>query len=466
MLPLLPAAQSITDVSAELPAWDAIISVLLLQGGFNSKLVLIGTGLLGVAAGIVGSFALLRKRALMGDALAHSALPGLCAAYMLSHMLGFEDKNFLFLLFGAALSGVAGVVVVQFLSHFTRLSEDSAIGVVLSVFFGAGVVLLSMIQSMQGSGAAGLAHFIYGQTAAMRSIDAVLISSTALFAVLCAYFLRKEFSLICFDREFAVVQGWPVSRIDLLMMALVTLVTVIGLQSVGIILVVSLLIIPAASARFWTESLNLMITLSALIGGFSGYIGAAASALFPRLPAGAVIVLVSGQVFLISFFFAPRRGILAGGVRLLSIRYMVFKDHLLRDIYETYETTRQASGSWLTYRAVPYLRTLTHWRRLAALKLFKLQGLLRIQGDSLMLSAAGQAEAERLIRNHRLWEQYIFEYADISLSHVDYSADFAEHVLSPEIVDKLEKKLSAAAEEAAATVPASMHPLEKDKADV
>jgi manganese/zinc/iron transport system permease protein len=196
--------------------------------------VLAGTTLLGLAAGVIGAFALLRKRSLMADALSHATLPGIGLAFLAATALGSAGKSLPVLLLGAAVTGVLGVLCVQALLRHTRLREDAAIGIVLSVFFGAGVVVLSAIQKHAGGSAGGLSHFIYGQTAAMRVSDATLMGGIALAAVLAAALLLKEFALVCFNDAFARVDGWPVSLIDLLMMALVVLVTVAGLQAVGL----------------------------------------------------------------------------------------------------------------------------------------------------------------------------------------------------------------------------------------
>ena len=418
-----------------------IYDVLLLRAGFNSVVVIIGATLLGVAAGIVGAFALLRKRAMMSDALAHSTLPGLVLAFFAAALWGFEAKNFYILLCGAILSGGAGVLVVQAISRYTRLTEDTAIGIVLSVFFGAGVVLLSAAQNMHSAGAAGLNNFIYGQTAAMRSVDAYFIFIIALVVIFAAFIFLKEFSLVSFDSEFALVQGWKTSHIDLIMMSLVTVVTVLGLQVVGIILIVALLIIPAAAARFWTERLSSMILISALIGGLSGYLGSAASSLLPRLPAGAVIVLAAGIIFIVSFLFAPRRGVLVGTYRLLYLRLKVFTDHVLRDLYESLERDEVDLRSQISIRRVPILRNMQKIHLKSILQVLQFQGFISCRNGSVSLTERGLQEARRLIRNHRLWEQYIFEYAGVAPTHVDYSADFAEHALSAEIIDKLESSL-------------------------
>ena len=286
---------------AEFAAWSAaFLQVLLLQGGYNTVVVMAGVSLLGVAAGAIGSFALLRKRAMMSDVLSHATLPGIGLAFLVAVALGANARSLPVLLAGATLAAIAAAAAVHWLSRVGRLPEDAAMGAVLSVFFGLGAVLLSYIQSLRTGAEGGLARFILGQTAAMSEQDAVLIGAVAAFAIAAIILLAKEFRIVCFDPEFGAVQGWPIARIDLMLMALVVLVAVIGLQAVGMILIIALMIIPAAAARLWTDRLWTMVALSAAIGGASAWIGAALSATLPNAPAGGLIVLVAGAIFIAS----------------------------------------------------------------------------------------------------------------------------------------------------------------------
>lgn len=433
------APRSITDVSFDWPSLERIVQTLTLQAGYNTTLVLIGTTLLGVAAGTVGAFALLRKRSLMGDALSHASLPGIAGAFIFAAAFGLAGKSLLVLLTGAAITGVLAVVTVQLMVRHTRLTEDAAIGVVLSVFFGAGVVLLSYIQNMSTGDQAGIATFIYGQTAAMNARDAMLMGAVAIAAVAGAALLLKEFALVCFDEDFAAVQGWPVSFIDLLMMALIVLVIVVGLQAVGLILVVAMLIIPAAAARFWTDKLGRMTTVAACIGGVSGYLGAGASALFPRLPTGSVIVLIAGLLFVISMALAPKRGVAANVIRAIRVKLKVASDHMLVDTLQLEskgvdDSTVSARGrmqerAWSRPNA-SVIRTWLAWR-----------GLLKRTAGSMALTPAGETRARQILRTRRLWELYLVTFADVAPSHVDWSADLVEHVLPRQLVDELEAAL-------------------------
>ena len=413
---------------------------LSLQSGYNSMVVIIGTTLLGISAGVVGVFALLRKRSLMADALSHATLPGIGLAFIIATALGFEGRSLPNLLLGATVTGVLGVLTIQWLVRSTRLKEDAAIGIVLSVFFGAGVVLLSVVQSMKAGTAGGLNHFIYGQTAAMSAADAMIMGLIAILTVCIAFFLLKEFALVCFNDAFAQVTGWPVSKIDLLMMGLVALVTVAGLQAVGLILVVAMLIIPAVAARFWTEKLWMLVLLAGFIGGLSGYLGSVASALFPRKPAGAVIVLTAGFIFSLSLFFAPSRGVVASLVRRFRLKLRIATDHLL----EAAVQSRTAGEALMNRAQTQELKSKRHWG--LGLSFFvplfvRMKGLGRFQGGAFWVSEAGLERGARVERNHRLWGQYLLSYADIAPGHIDWTVDQVEHVLSPELIDELESLL-------------------------
>ena len=425
-----------------------LIDVFTFQAGYNSAVVVAGTTFLGIAAGVIGTFALLRNRALMGDALAHSALPGLGVAFILGGVLCIGGRELWFLLLGATISGVLGVLCVQILSRYSRLNEDTAIGAVLSCFFGAGVVLMSIIQSLGTGEEGGLNHFIYGQTAAMRLSDAYLTLAVAGCVLISTLLLTKEFRLVSFDHAFAVSDGWPVSKIDLLMMALVVAVTVVGLQAVGLLLIIALLVIPPAAARFWTDRLSSMLVISAIIGGLSGYLGSAISALYPKMPTGAVIVLVAGAIFFVSFIFAPSRGLFSTLLANFKLSLRISEDHFLRELYEGLEIsnqdqfkinnlTKSANKKWL-------------------IGLMKFKGFIEEKNDFFVFLPKGLEHAKAKVRNHRLWEEYLVTFADMPISHVDYSADLVEHLLPNDIVEKLEKSLRARGNK----LPQSLHPIE------
>ncbi|MFG0260499.1 MAG: metal ABC transporter permease, partial [Phycisphaerales bacterium JB041] len=309
--------------------------------------------------------------------------------------------------------------------------------------FGAGVVVLSYVQANAAAGAAGLNKFIYGQTAAMSVSDAALMGGIAAAAILTTLLFLKEFSLACFNDAFARVDGWPVTLLDLMMMALVVLVTVAGLQAVGLLLVVAMLIIPPVSARFWTERLWLLLVIAGVIGAMSGYLGSVVSAILPRKPAGSVIVLTSGAVFLVSLVVAPSRGVMASVVRRLRMRLKIAGDHLVEAAYER-ETADAEHGVLLDAEIarLARVRGWPVWFRPLAIGLLRWRGELDAAGRGLRLTERGRARGARVSRNHALWEQYLVTYADIAPSHVDWSVDQVEHVLSEPLIAELELSLA------------------------
>ncbi|HEV2295128.1 MAG TPA: iron chelate uptake ABC transporter family permease subunit [Tepidisphaeraceae bacterium] len=447
---------SITDTSIRIPTAEELLRVLSLRD-YNTRVVVIGTMLLGLAAGTIGSFMLLRKRALMGDALSHATLPGIGIAFMIATALGMDAKSLPVLLAGAVVTGVAGVLCILLIRNYTRIKEDAALGIVLSVFFGLGVAVLGVIQKMRTGSAAGLESFIYGKTASMLSSDAWLIGIAAAAVAGACVLLFKEFTLLCFDGAYARTEGWPIAWLDLAMMTMVVAVTVIGLQAVGLILIIALLIIPPAAARFWTDRLSTMILASAAIGAASGLFGAALSALVPRLPAGAIIVVVATTIFLISMIFGPARGVLIRYSEHRRLSRKVSRQHLLRAIYETAE----GDGADPMTIGVPVeeLMLMRSWSAVGlrrALRAAERAGLLYEGSDgNYRLTDDGLVEATTAVRNHRLWEAYLVTHADIAPSHVDRDADQIEHVLGRQMVKKLEAVV--ATEHPEMLVPPSPH---------
>ena len=431
---------------------EQLFRILTLQD-YNTRVVLLGSLLLGISAGVVGTFMLLRKRALMADAVSHATLPGIGIAFLVMTFAGGSGKSLPGLLLGAVISGLAGVGLVLLIRHHTKLKEDAALGIVLSVFFGLGIAILGIVQKTKTGNAAGLESFIYGKTASMLASDAWLISIAALIALCLSVLLFKEFKLLCFDQEFARALGWPVLGIDWILMGLVVTVTVIGLQAVGLILVIALLIIPPAAARFWTQRLSVMLWLSALIGGFSCVIGAALSALLPNLPAGAVIVVTAFVLFLMSMIFGIRRGVCMRWLEHIRLNRNVARQHGLRALFEWEELGGEPAMPW---NALFNERSWTATQLNRLLKRLRSKKLIEMHADhTVHLTEEGRFEAARMVRNHRLWEMYLITYADIAPSHVDRDADQIEHVLGPDIIRQLEAKFRES--HPVSTVPDSPH---------
>ena len=390
------------------------------------------------------------------------ACPGSRLPLSCSRLWGGEGKNLLALIGGATFFCVLGTGAVILIQRYSRLKDDAALGIVLSVFFGLGIALMGIATRMGSGNAAGLSSFIYGKTASMLFSDALLIAVVALLAAVCGLLFFKEFSLLCFDADYAASQGWPVTRLDFLMMTLVVVVTVIGLQAVGLILVVALLIIPPAAARFWTYNLKHMLWLSSLFGALSGLFGAGISALMANLPAGAVIVLTAAVLFVFSLVCGTARGLARQGQERLRLSRRIRHENLLREIYEMLETCGHDPAmadldcalSQVTFETLLRRRSWSPGQLRRTLRQAVKAGLLSVDGNTWAMTARGREEARRIVRKHRLWETYLITYADVAPGHVDWGADAIEHILDAELVAELEKLLPAGAPQ---QIPASPH---------
>lgn len=440
--------------------------VLLLED-YNTRLVVFATTLLGLSAGVIGSFTLLRKRALLGDALSHATLPGIGLAFLMAPTFGFEGKSLPVLLSGAAISGSVGMLAILVIRNLTKLKEDAALGIVLSVFFGGGLVLLGLAQQMPEGHAAGLESFIYGKTASIVAQDARWIFGAGTISLAVLVLLYKELKLLCFDDGFASSLGYPTVWLDFVLMAVVVLVTIVGLQAVGLVLMIALLVIPAASARFWTRSLYQMTMLAGSIGAISGMLGSMISGLAPRLPSGAMIVLTSAVFFLSSMLFGRQRGVVIQAIRRWTTRRRIDRRHVLRGIYELLETqttrpevspVEATAGNWVGLNALQESRTWSNRRMLAEVNRLREQGLLRTRDHEAALTATGLLEARRLTREHRLWELYLITHADVAAERVDRDAERIEDCLEPVMIEELESLLEKAV--AVGRVPISPHEID------
>lgn len=272
----------------------------------NTQWILFGSILLGISSGVIGCFAYLRKQSLMGDALSHAALPGVCLAFILTGV-----KSIFFFLIGAVVSGILATISIGFITRQTRIKQDSALGIILTVFFGIGIVLLTQIQHSASGNQSGLDKFLFGQAASMISTDVYTMAGICLFIIGMSFLFYKEFKLLSFDPGFAKGIGLPITILDQLIMLLMVIAVVIGIQAVGVVLMAALLITPAVSARYWTEKLHVMIILAGMFGAISGFIGTVISTWANNLPTGPLIVLAATSIFVISVIFAPNRGVIA-----------------------------------------------------------------------------------------------------------------------------------------------------------
>jgi manganese/zinc/iron transport system permease protein len=282
----------------------------MLFDNYTLRTVALGTAALGAVSGALGTFAVLRRQSLLGDAVSHAALPGVALAFALTH-----SKAPLVLAAGAAVAGWLGTLAVLTIVRRSRVSYDSALGIVLSVFFGFGVVLLTWLQKRPDASQAGLERYLFGQAATLLESDVRALAGLGAVAVAVLLALWKEFKLLAFDPDYAATLGLPVRPLDYLLTGLLVLAVVLGLQCVGVVLMSALVVAPAAAARQWSDRLGVVVLLAAAFGGLSGLggtlAGDALSAPGKPVPTGPAIVLVATGIVLVSLVkkaLAARRG--------------------------------------------------------------------------------------------------------------------------------------------------------------
>ena len=302
--------------------------ILQLFNDYTLRTVALGSGILGIVSGALGSYAVLRKQSLLGDAISHAALPGIAIAFLLT-----LSKSPLVLVLGAAISGWIGTLLIMSITKSTRIKEDSALGLVLSVFFGFGLVLLTFIQRKPFASKAGLDKFLFGQAAALLESDVIIMGVLSILVLLFIVLFWKEFKLLSFNPEFAASLGMPVRFLDILLTSLLVIAIVIGLQTVGVVLMSAMVVAPAAAARQWTDRLGRMIILSSFFGAIAGVSGAFISSTVERMPTGPTIVLSMSSLVLISILFATNRGLIWRWLKEQKNRRQLQIDAILSDLY-------------------------------------------------------------------------------------------------------------------------------------
>ena len=297
-----------------------------------------GTAILGAVTGMLGSFAVLRKQSLLGDAISHAALPGIAIAFLIT---GTKDTNVLLL--GALISGLLGTFWIRGIISKTHLKSDTALGLILSLFFGFGMLLLTFIQKQPNANQAGLDKYLFGQAATLVESDVWLMAIVTGICLFVLLLFWKEFKILLFDADYTKTLGFNTNFIDVLITSFIVLAIVLGLQTVGVVLMSAMLLAPAAAARQWTDSLGIMVFLAAVFGAFSGVFGTAISATQNNLSTGPVIVIVAGVFVLVSFVFSPSRGLLFKQIRFIKNRRDLQLHNTLAFMFRIAETHENIS---------------------------------------------------------------------------------------------------------------------------
>jgi len=362
---------------------------------YTLRTVALGSATLGILSGALGTYAVLRRQSLLGDAISHAALPGIALAFLLT-----GSKAPLVLILGAVAAGWLGTLLVMSIVTTTRVKDDSALGIVLAVFFGFGLVLLTFIQKKPNAAQAGLDKFLFGQAAALLERDVVTMAGLGTLVLVVVLIFWKEFKLLSFDPEFGASLGFPMRTLDIVLITLLVTAIVLGLQTVGVVLMSAMVVAPAAAARQWTDRLGVMVGLSALFGALAGVSGAVISSTTARLPTGPTIVLCITAIVAISITLAPNRGLVWRWVRHQRNRRRLRVEAVLGDLYALASQHDEPDHG----HSIAVLRAMNRGRGGVTHSLEQLEErgwAHQVGPDEWALTPAGLAEAQRQFGRHR-----------------------------------------------------------------
>jgi len=405
------------------------------------RTAVVGCILMGISSGLLGGFIVVRRLALVGDTISHAVLPGIMMGY-LWHL----EKDPVALFVGAVIAGVLGAVFVSLIRQTTRIKQDAALGIVLGGFYALGILIKSIIQRGAGGDQSGLDDFLFGNAAALSSGDVILMAVVTGLALLLVGVFYRQFFVSSFDETFAESLGIPSQVFHYLLMVLLAFAIVVALQAVGAVLVSAMLIIPPATAYLLTDRLHRLLFLSAVIGVVASVGGAFFSFLSTGLPTGPFMIVSAAACFVVAFLFSPKHGVLPRVLRRREQSRRIQRENTLKAMYHLIEEdddaahdTRQVSVASLMARRG---RDETEFD--AEIAALVRHDLAHRQNGSIELTESGWTRAQEIVRNHRLWELYLTNAADIASDHVHDDAEIIEHVIGAELVAELEKQLENA----------------------
>ncbi len=407
----------------------------------------IGSMLMGLAAGLIGVVVYLRKESLLGETLSHAAFPGAIAGIFVASFLGFtEDITTLFMLLGAGITAFASIYLVNWLQVKVRVPSDAALCFVLAATFGVGITAASQMQFTHAAEYRRMLSLLYGQTATMTDFHIALYGILATSIIVILALLHKEVKIVAFDRNYAFSLGIPVKAIESIFFFLVVLAVIIGIRTVGVVLMSAMLIAPAVSARQFTNRLSTVFLLAGLFGICAGFIGNYLSLTLTHsfssattrvsIPTGPTIVLTAATLCLFALICAPERGLASRAWRIMLFRYRCLCENILKCIWRL-----SPEDGTLTQELVKYFNTSPSLVRLALHSLKRQGWIQNISHQVWRLTPDGKIKAEKIVRLHRLWEVYLADYLGVGAEKVHRNAEEMEHIITPELEEALTKLL-------------------------
>ncbi|MDN3670741.1 iron chelate uptake ABC transporter family permease subunit [Echinicola jeungdonensis] len=399
----------------------------------NVMMVVTGICLLSISSAMVGTFTFLDKKALVGDAISHAVLPGVCLAFMFA-----GTKNPYWIVSGAFVTGAISTYAITWITNTTKLKEDTVIAAVLSIFFGIGIVMMTQLQQTGNAALSGLDHFIFGNAISIVKEDLWVYGLLAFAVITTILFFYKEFQVMVFNKSFAQSVGLPIKSLEFLFNSLMVLAVVTGIQAIGVVLMAALLITPAAAARFWTDRLDRTLMIAVGFALFSGITGAYISFILPHMPTGPWVVIVLSLLAFLSFFFSFNKGVLTRWMAKRKYQRKIHTDHILKSLYNSREKGMEGIALDTLRHHFPGIKSSIN----SSIKELEGKGYVTKNEYIIDLTEKGLIEAKRIVRLHRLWELYLTEYMNIAPDHVHESAEKMEHIITPELEAKLDERLN------------------------
>ncbi|MEM7511692.1 MAG: iron chelate uptake ABC transporter family permease subunit [Bacteroidota bacterium] len=402
----------------------------------NAAWVLLGMICICVSSALIGCFTFLKKQSLAGDAIAHAILPGVCLAFM-----WFETKSPFVLLGGAVVSGWLGMVGINQIQRYTRLKSDAALALILSVFYGLGILLLTVIQRSGNAAQSGLDKFLFGKAASMVKEDVQIFLGFSLLIMVVVLLSYKPLKLVIFDPDFARAIGVNVKVWDFLVSFLTVIAIALGVQAVGVVLMSALLIAPATAARYWTRKLSVMLVLAALFAAIGGVIGAYISYTIPRMPTGPWVVAILSFLAIFSVLIGLENGYIRRLTKNYSHSRKMLEENILKCMYHLGEPNENFLQPY-SLTQLQERRYIETARLEVGIRRLKRKGWVKRNDGGVFLTEVGLEEGRRVVRIHRLWEVYLSTYMQLPADHVHDNAEAMEHVITPEIERELEHQLA------------------------
>ena len=399
---------------------------------FNFLSVLVGVVLLSGISSVTGCFALLNKRSLISDAIAHGILPGICLGFLF-----VGEKNYLAILVGGFLAGWLSMFLTDEVIHRTKIKPDTSIAIFLSLFFGIGLMILSHIQQSEYADKSGINTFLFGNTSAILPKDLFVFFFTGVIVLAIIILFFRGFKSLIFDKEFSQSIGFPIKLLQLLLSTIIIFSIVIGIQSVGMVLIAALLITPASTAKFWFLNVRSLLVATFVISAFASTIGVFLSVQYSKIATGPIIVLILSVLFVISILSAPKRGILSQIIQQRKNTYKIRSENILKFFLK-----KSPALKVLSENEIREADLLKGYNTSRLLKKLKREGFLIRIKKSWQLSEKGKERAKRIVKLHRLWEVYLATKLSLPKDHLHEDAETIEHIITPKLEKVLEKGLN------------------------